>query len=208
MTPTIRRKDFLMLTVTLTGLGASAACGDDDSSDAKPAGNSGDGSGGDSGGEASGGKASGGSGAGESGSGGDSGYDANDGGEPSSETGGAGGALSNEAGAGGDDAGPAHGGAAAAGAGGTGNAGDAAGAGGEASVQQCHGATLTQTAGTHDHVPANSSSLFASFQMLVDGSNPTVPFALPQNGTGHSHNITLTESEVLVLRAGGTLTGR
>jgi len=67
---------------------------------------------------------------------------------------------------------------------------------------------MTQTAttgGGHTHITVAGE---ANLTLLINSSNPTAPFQLPEAGTGHSHTIQLTQGEVDALRAGGQITNK
>jgi hypothetical protein len=66
---------------------------------------------------------------------------------------------------------------------------------------------MTQTATTgngHTHITPEGET---NLTVLINSSNPTQPFTLPQVG-GHSHTIQLSQDDVDALRAGGQITGK
>ena len=208
MKQSMGRKDFLVLTLTLTTLGMSAACGDDedDQHDDGPAGNGGSSHAG-SGGESAGGHLVGGSNAGSNSSGASTSGNTGTGGGGGQGSGGA--PETDIGGAGGQKVGGEAGGSAVSGDGGAAGDGSSSpnvgGSGGEGGAgPACQQATLAQEAGGHDHLPADPKALFTSFTHLLKGSNPTATFALPMD-LGHSHNIMLTRGEVEQLLRGETI---
>jgi hypothetical protein len=229
----IDRKNFLTLSITVGATTLIGGC----SSDEDPAGTGGTGNTGTGGGAGKGGGGgSGGSGGaptggtgGSAGTGGGAGSPAGGAGAGGAGAGGAsagraaGGAGAGGAGAGGASAGRAAGGAgaggAAAGSGGATGGGGAGGAGagrggggrggggsGGASGGMCGASAvgITQTSTEmHDHLPLADTMAFV---MHINGAMATMPFTLP-NDVSHVHTITLTQTQVDMLKAGGTVTG-
>jgi hypothetical protein len=67
---------------------------------------------------------------------------------------------------------------------------------------------MTQTATTgsgHTHITVDGQT---NLTVLINSSNPTQPFTLPQGGGGHTHTFELTQGDVDTLRAGGQITGK
>lgn len=235
MAQAIKRKDFLVLTVTFgTFGGAVTACGDDDASTTWEGGAGKPGGGANHGGAGSnhaGSAGAGGSSASNGGGlpgGGQAGNDAGPGGAPASagaagEGGTAGEGHGGQGGSGEESSAGNAGQAAADGgndAGGGGNGGAAGvgnsevsggesglgGAGGAAAASSCAGAHMMQTSvNDHTHITPAGEKILTS---LLNGSNPTAPFQLPPGAGGHSHTIELTPTEVDALLAGFSVTGK
>lgn len=212
MSQSIKRKDFLTLTISIATLSAVSAvgCGDDDDS-------SGDGGAGKSGGggtAGSGGKnGTAGSSAGNSPEGGKN----NNGGTGGKNNGGSGGAnggtggknnggsagkMNNggEGGVGGDGGagGESYGGESYGGEGGAGGAGGD----GPGAAPKCGGAHLTHDAVGHNHLIGNVDQ---QFTVYVNASDHNDPFPLPME-LNHSHGIELSKQDIDTLRAGGMIT--
>ena len=232
MGQSIKRKDFLTLTITFATLGAAAVgCGDDDDdSGGGSSGKSGGGAGGNNAGNSSGGtgNTAGNNGGASSGKGG-------------TETGGteaggteAGGAEMGGTGAGGGDGpgpgpgeagmgpggtGPVGGGGAGAegggggssggGSGGEGGAfGGAAGAGGAG--PQCEGVTMTHTASSisvgHYHLATADADKNALMAYINDDARGATFTLTVQGPSMHTHTITFTSEQITTLRSGGEVT--
>ena len=229
MARAIKRKDFLVLTVTFGTFGAVTACGDDDASTSWEGGAGNAGGGATQGGAGSnhaGSADAGGSSASNGGGlpgGGQAGNDAGPGGAPASTgaagEGGAAGAghggsdeessagnAGQAAADGGNDAGGGGNSGAGVGNSGEGGLGGAGGAGGATAASSCAGAHMMQTSvNDHTHITPSGEKILTS---LLNGSNPTAPFQLPPGAGGHSHTIELTPTEVDALLAGFSVTGK
>jgi hypothetical protein len=219
MSQSIKRKDFLTLTISIATLSAVSAVGcgdDDDSTNGGTAGKGGGGSGGNAGNGTSGSSAgnspqggkNGTAGSGGKNNGGSGGTGGANGGSGGTNTGGSGG-KDGHAGEGGGESYGGEGGAGGEGYGGEsyGGEGGAGGAGGDGPVAapKCGGAHLTQTAGsaTHNHL-TGADGMFTAY---VNGSNHAIDFTLPLDGGGpHSHTIHLSAEDFDTLLNGGTIT--
>jgi hypothetical protein len=79
----------------------------------------------------------------------------------------------------------------------------------------CQMLTITQNAGSnqfHDHIPPGTDAIDEYRQELADhinGPTPTMPFMVFAEGQPtHTHVLLFTQSEIDMLRAGGTLTAK
>jgi hypothetical protein len=205
MTQSIKRKDFLALTITFTTLGLAAACGDDDDDATSTGGTSGSGGKGSSG-SGTGGKAGSGTGGkAGSGTGGKAGSGTGGTNNEAGQGGGLEGGTGNEAGGGGVPEGGVNAGG-----------GGAGGAGGEGGVPvlgaQCDNIVRSQTATTaatvHDHIPTEAvakAAFFTQVQLTINTANGATSFMLPLLNA-HQHTVSLTGGEVNTLVKGGTVT--
>jgi hypothetical protein len=186
----INRKDFLVLTVSSATIAAFLeACGGDDPP-ANP-GTGGTGTGG-TGTAGTGTAGTGTAGTGTAGNGGSGGA-----------SGGSGGASGGSGGASGGSGGKGGSGGASGGSGGA-----SGGSGGGGGGGMCGTVNIMQTSTEqHDHIPADATQLKADLKMHINGAMSTMAFTLPSDGQpAHIHTITLTVTEVMMLKAAGSVT--
>lgn len=199
----IKRKDFLVITVSAVAASVlSAACGDDP---ATPGGTAGAGTGG-----------SGTAGTGTAGTGtagtGTAGTGTAGTGTAGTGTAGTGTAGTGTGGGGAGGTGGAAGGGGAAGKGGSGGASGGTGGGGGSGGGgggMCGTASIMQTsAEQHDHIPADPATLKADLKTLINGATATMKFTVPSDGQGggHTHTFSLTAAQVTTLKGGGMVT--
>jgi hypothetical protein len=61
----------------------------------------------------------------------------------------------------------------------------------------------------HDHIPPDATMLKADLKMHINGTTATMAFTLPSDGMpAHTHTLTLTMPEVMMLKGGGMITGK
>jgi hypothetical protein len=193
----LNRKDFLVLTVSSAAIATFlGACGDDP---VTPGGTGGTGGSGTAG--------TGTAGTGTSGTG-TAGTTSGGSGGSGGASGGSGGASGGSGGASGGSGGKAGSGSGGTSGGSGGASGGSGGSGGGGGGGMCGTvSTLMQTSSEqHDHIPADSASLKASLKTHINGAMSTMKFELPMDG-GHKHDITLTASQVMMLKSGQTVTG-
>jgi hypothetical protein len=203
----LNRKDFLTITISSAAIAAflEACGGTDDPTPAGTAGTgtSGTGTAGTTAGTTAGGSASG-SGTGTGGTG--------TAGTSTGGTGTSGSATGGSGGSGGSTGGSDGSGGATGGSGGTsgGGGGVSGGGGGGGGGKMCGAVTIMQTSNEmHDHIPDDPTKLKADLKMLYNGATPTMAFDLPMDGGngGHSHKLTLTLDQVMMLKSTGTIAG-
>jgi hypothetical protein len=198
----LNRKDFLVLTISSATIATFLeACGGDD-----PAPGNGTGGSGGTGMAGTGTAGTGTAGTGTAGTG-TGGSTAGTGG--SSAGTGTGGTSAGSGGTGGSG-GSGGGSGGAGGSGGKGGSGGAGGSGGGGGGM-CGTVSIMQTsAEQHDHIPADPTTLKADLKMHINGAMSTMAFTLPSDGggQGHTHTLTFTVPEVMMLKGGGMITGK